>query len=181
MLCFSWREPIQVQYIKFWGVGCYFSWSYNSFNFSCSANYYKNRLKMFRETGAWLNTMSNFRFGLKPDVIFLSQSNLFSWLLSPGSTKPNIFPIVYDRHNRVIANNLKPIGTVKLFLSKKKSVSSIYNVLFWTIYIFLGNFSFCLIKSSSTLLHSQSVHNMFRNGHDDPSYNWKHIRKYSDQ
>ena len=56
MLCFSWREPIKVQYIKFWVVGCYFSWSYNSFNFSCSANYYKNRLKMFRETGTCTGT-----------------------------------------------------------------------------------------------------------------------------
>ena len=29
----------------------YFSWNYYSFNFSCLANYYKNSLNMFRETG----------------------------------------------------------------------------------------------------------------------------------
>ena len=42
IFCFSWREPIQVQCINLWVFGCYFSWSYRSLNFSCSANYHKN-------------------------------------------------------------------------------------------------------------------------------------------
>ena len=37
---------------------------------------------------------------------------------------PNIFPILYDRENRAIANNLKPICTV-IVSGKNKSVSSI--------------------------------------------------------
>ena len=74
MLCFSWREPIQVQYIKFWGVGCYFSWSYNSFNFSCSTNYYKNRLKMFRETGARLHALHILIMNHLLDVLYNAHS-----------------------------------------------------------------------------------------------------------
>ena len=39
--------------------------------------------------------------------------------LSPGTTKPNICPIVYDRDNCAIANNRKPMGTVIVTVEKK--------------------------------------------------------------
>ena len=41
-------------------------------------------------------------------------------------------------------------------------------------------FSFHRIKSLAILLRSPNVRKMFRNGHDESSYNRKHIRKYSE-
>ena len=42
-------------------------------------------------------------------------------------------------------------------------------------------FSFYRIESSAILLRSQSVRKMVRNGHDESTYNRKHVRKYSDK
>ena len=54
MFCFFLKRTNSVQYIRFWVVGCNFSWNYNRLNCSCSANYYKNQLEMFKKIGAWL-------------------------------------------------------------------------------------------------------------------------------